>query len=221
MKKIILLASLYLLTILVGLGQTSSGTLLLGAGFNFEGQQYQAAPSNTYSDTPYLTSSKIGGYSATMQAGKFIRDNLVVGLAGNHSATEFKISYSRDGSLYYDHTHTLDFSVGPFIRKYILVTDKFFFFSQGSTGLSFGNTVEKPDPGSGNSSYKTKSLGAFAKLSPGVTYFITPKIGLDLTASGLSYDYIKYSESDINAHHVDLGLDLASLNYGLRFYFAR
>jgi hypothetical protein len=212
MKKIVLLISFHVLTILISFGQTSSGTLMLGTSFNLNGREYQDVPLQNYART--------GSYSVSLQGGKLIRDNLVAGLALTHDVTETRLDLSRNDAHYYTNYHIRNFSAGPFIRKYIPLTDRFLFFGQGTTGITFGRSRNTSIASSSNSVHIIRNFGAFAEIAAGFTYFISSKIGLDLSSSGFTYNYTKHNSS-VQAHNFHLGLNLASLNYGIRFYFAR
>jgi hypothetical protein len=218
MKKYLFLISFHFLTLSASFGQTSSGTFMLGGSVNLNGRNYQTGP----------TENTSSGYSLPGQAGVFVRDNLALGLTFNYSSDEYQSEYMSNGTSSISRNNIHSYFVGPFVREYMPITDKLFFFGQGTAGLSYYQSQQETNmPGPDNPDSKSKSRGAFAELSPGFTYFITSKIGLDLNTAAFTYNYSKTrsgtisNESTNQSHGFNVGLDLASLSYGIRFYLTR
>lgn len=213
MKKIIILTGLHLLAALACFGQTGAGNLLVGGSGHFNDREI----SRSFNDNWQQQSS----YAFQLQGGKFIRDNLALGL-------KFQYSYSKShNELVYDNlkrsssNNGSSYSGGFFIRKYVAVTNKLFFYGQGSSSLIFMRHNQETSRNVPNLVTQSNTRGIVVDLSPGFTYLISPKVGLDLSNYGLSYGYYRNKEENFNAHSFNLGLDLKSLAYGLRFYFTR
>jgi hypothetical protein len=220
MKKFLALIGFYFMTLLAGLSQTSPGTLFLGSSFNLNGGDIRSDPANDQQTSGDISTKS--DYAVSLQAGKFIGNNLVVGLNLTHSSHQFKVDDYTNGWPHYRHVKSRYYAAGPFIRKYVPVADKFFFFGQGTAQVTLGHQRQETRTDTPNTFItETDSRGAYAGLEAGCTYFITPKLGLDLTSSLVSYNFTKTRQNGLRSHDLHLGVNLASLQYGLRFYFGR
>lgn len=160
-------------------------------------------------------------YAFQLQGGKFIRDNLALGLKFQYSYGESHHEYVFDNLKIFSSNNGTSYSGGLFIRKYVAVTNKLLFYGQGSSRLIFTRQNQETSADAPNLVTHSNTRGIVIDLSPGFTYLISPKIGLDLSNYGLSYGYFRNNEENYNGHSFILGLDLKSLAYGLRFYFTR
>lgn len=202
------------MVVLTCFGQTSAGNLLLGGSLQFRDQEDQYS----HRIDGKNTNNSFGGQ---LQGGKFVRDKLALGLGVQYTFSK-NTSEIHDSNLSQYTTYKIEnFTAGPFIRKYVALTEKFFFYGQGTTGLTFWELKQETSNNNSNLQSHSRYLGVSAAISPGLTYFISDKVGLDLGNSGLSYSYYRGRENKSHSHSINLGLDLASLTYGVRFYFAR
>jgi hypothetical protein len=214
MKKLLFLVNLYFLPLLVSFGQAPPGTWLLGGNFNIGDWSHRLAPSGDHSFSQR--------YEFALEGGKLIRPHLAAGLSLNYSINETGYRYSGGGFTREMDIQAQSWSVGPFIQKYVPVADKLYFFGLATTGITFQKVRQETRIDTAEPFLSTSSTsGVSARLAPGLTYLISPKIGLDLSVAGLSYSYLNTRETHGRGHHLDLGLNLSSLKYGFRFYFTR
>ena len=115
---------------------------------------------------------------------------------------------------------SLTYGGGGFIRMYKKINDNLYFFGHGGTTFDFTNSTMAysyyvPTPSS------SKAFMNSSFIKPGITYFITPKIGIDATFGNLYIDYRKetfdngYENKSISS---GLNLNLSSFGLGVNFY---
>lgn len=138
-------------------------------------------------------------FSVNLQAGNFIKESLALGLALGYSKAQ-------NNDL---------FAIGPFIRKYMMTDDKFGWFIQGGLGYAFGNNSV-----GGTETDITVISGV---VSPGIVFFPSEKIGIELSLNGLSYSRQKQTvgSQEIIVKDVDLNLNPLDFTVGASFYFGR
>lgn len=212
MKKIIITTGLHFLAVLACFGQTGAGNLLVGGSVQFNNWEFNSFPIENRDQSSF--------YNFQLQGGKLIRDNLALGLKFQHGYSKIHHEYNNTNVRNYSIHHAASYSGGPFIRKYVAVTDKLFFYGQSSSSLFFSRIKDEPSADGSNLITKSNIRGLVIDLSPGFTYLISQKVGLDLSNNGLSYVYA-HLQDNYNTNSFNLGLDLKSLAYGLRFYFTR
>lgn len=211
MKKLLLLIGLSLSSLQMAFAQTQPGTLFLGGSFHLNKQNYD--------DTPTVKQRTGTDFSLSLQAGRFIRQNLVLGLSLKYESGRNKSNRIESGSSFYHKNSTRTIAAGPFVRKYIPLAEKFYFYGQGTAGMEFNRWKNEYVSNSFTTTGKDRS--AFISLMPGLNYFITPKIALEISSSGISYTYYRPKNVKGHSDQLDVNLNLASLNYGLSFFLTR
>jgi len=159
---------------LTGLGQISSGTILLGGSLNYNTNNYNSSNNN---DQVFKSNS----FSFAPKAGYFISENLVLGVGLGLTTGSQKngsaIQYKQSG-----------YSIGPFVRYYKFLGERTALF--GNAAFNYNKTKTK----SLNLNQELvpannqENIGAY--ITPGLTYFASSRIGLEI-----SLGYIGYSKN--------------------------
>ncbi len=195
MKKILLT-----LTVIAGLtvtanAQTEKGKIMVGGLIEFQNSKIK--------DLDY----KVNRFSINPTAGYFISDNWALGTSIGYTWDK-----SDNGQNYGSEKD--EFQVAPFVRKYT-VNGPVRFFAQLSIPMAWGTETTK----SNNVEVKNKIENYGIELAPGIAYFPTSKIGVELKVRGLYYKYRNNKTKD--EARTDFGLHANSLapTLGVQFYF--
>ncbi|MBN8649781.1 MAG: outer membrane beta-barrel protein [Cytophagales bacterium] len=178
--------------------QTTKGSLSFGGGLS-----YRSHKLNTNE------ASKDHEFQLAPQAGYFIVDNLEIGI-------QLILSVGETG-LIAEPTKTSSLSIGPYARYFKFTSNDRFAFT-AKAGFSIGSG--KFNPSSGND-VKTGTIGFY--LSPGFTYFLTDKWGLDFQLQGIifnSYDDNKDVDND-NYSYFTFGVNSFNPSLGFRYYISK
>jgi len=109
-----------------------------------------------------------------------------------------------------------DFGIGPFVRKYFALSDKFYFHLDAS--YSFDQIGSYSTDVNGNKIKDPKSTSNVIAISPGASYFITDRVALQAMLGSLAYT--KYNGPATNASTgfvVNFGI--SSITLGAALYF--
>lgn len=181
MKKTYFLVILTFLTCLSLKAQTEKGKFILGGTINPEFNKKRT----NFEGNPFfpLSIEKWNelNISSNIKGGYFFINNLVVGLNinGNYSHTKYL-----SNAFYRDNTTSINLSGGPFLRGYPIKNESFGFFIEGGGNIGVGKNSY--DYSRIKNKYKSTQLNAY--LGPGINYFITEKVGIELS---LFYSYSK------------------------------
>ena len=171
MKKTLLLLAVLLIGGANVFAQTQKGDFLLGAGTSLD---FSFLNSQVSTDSYESDKVKNNSFEFTPRFGYFLANNLVVGIDFLTS----KASEKDDEDKYKSST----FAVGPFARVYIGNTNVKPFLH---AGFGFGkNTEEYNSSYAGYPDDKVKSNLTTYDVGGGVSFFLTPKIALEI---GISY----------------------------------
>lgn len=187
--------------------------------------------------------NKTTTYHASPSIGYFLTPHLMIGISGGyaHSVNEQQRQQAGTGyNSYYNYAGTVkttSWNVGPIARYYVPVGEKFAFFAESAFGLSSAkvkaesNAVYYSGDGQGgqpagspwgvptggaqiSSSQEMKQGFLYGSLAPGVVFFPTPRIGVELKASMINYLYNGETGSQAEAR-----FSLSDTSIGLGFYF--
>jgi outer membrane protein W len=144
--------------------------------------------------------------------GYFIKDNLALGAQGGMGGGTNSYSESR--------TVTRDFYAGIFLRKFLVMDEKFSFILEGYGNRVWGRPFFES---SGGMFFDSKVDGWNTGISLGVHYMLSKKIGLELRSGILEYNttntYNLMSQTNISqSSEFDLNL-LSNFGLGLNFFF--
>lgn len=195
MKKLMILILALGLVIPTTWAQTTKGSFAVGGGISFN------SGSNN-NEIQYQSNS----FQISPQASYFVSDNLEVGL-------EFGLSSSRYGFEGDDPTKNNSLSVGPFARYYKFTSnERFAFTAQAGFSIGSGKTTQP----NGNEQ-KSGSVGIY--VSPGFTYFLSEKWGLDFQLQGISYGSSDPNKDVDNNEQTSFTFGISSLNPSLGFRY--
>jgi len=156
--------------------QISKGTWMLGGNLSLG-----SFSSKDFKADPILSQS--ANFSITPRVGWFIRENLVIGLSPSYSfSSQNTNSPAQDN-------RTSSFSFAPFIRTYKTLYEKWAIFADFN-GISVNFASSKYEGDNipiREASSQGYQLGIF--VSPGVTYFITPKVGIEASLGSLGFGF--------------------------------
>ncbi|MCP2043743.1 outer membrane beta-barrel protein [Pontibacter sp. HSC-36F09] len=179
--------------------------------------------------------SKITSFEVASSVGYFIKDKLVVGLSyGYQYAANRQERTSAPGSsntFYHYDSKTIahSYNIGPMARYYVSLSNKFALFAEGKAGFAWistraehnfigtGQFGDPTTPTGGSQSLSTarsKGLSLFGTLSPGLVFFPSDRLGIELKANALNYQSGFNRGSDTEAN-----LNVHRMNLGAGFYF--
>lgn len=195
MKKVLLtLTAIAGLTIAAN-AQTEQGKIMVGGQIGFETSKVK--------DTDHKDNS----FSINPTVGYFISDNLAIGTGIGYNWS--KSEGDKNNSIKFD-----AFQVSPFVRKYS-ANGPVRFFAQLSVPMAWGTqTVE-----TSSIEKKNKFENYGVELAPGLAYFPTSKIGIELKVRGLYYNYSKNKTEDITTNTFGLNVNSLAPTLGVQFHF--
>jgi len=197
---------------LISHGQISSGTTLLGGslGFTTNSNKNDGASNQNY---------RYNSFTISPQVGYFIATNLVVGtglsLNTGYQKYNSKKQFEQKG-----------YSVGPFLRYYKFLGERTALFGNAAFNL---NQIEVKTLNSvGELTTNQKQDGLSVLLTPGLTYFASPKVGLEISLGYIGYS-TNSSESNLNSSYPNKTKNSGFIKYyglansalGVNFYFGR
>lgn len=194
MRKLLLTLTAVAGLTMASQAQTEQGKFIVGGQVGFH--------TNSVDDSDAETSS----FSINPTVGYFVSDNWAIGTAVGYNWSKAENSI--------DVTKSNSFNVAPFVRNYI-GDGQFKFFAQLSVPMQWGE-VEFEDP-STNRTDKFASYGV--ELAPGVAFFPTPKIGIELKVRGLYYNHFDGKDSFDSSNEFGLDANSLSPTLGVQFHF--
>lgn len=227
MKKY-LLVLLTISAIHASYSQTQTGKMFIGGQINLFGG------SNSILDTLYRSDQNSSGFSIAPNFGYFIKDNFAIGLNIN-------LGYSNyfHNNEYYNHTPSISthksnyfsYGFGGFARHYIKLASNFMFYVNGGINYTYTTNEMKSTDSNPNENYSASSTrdnrrnNIGLSVSPGLIYFMTPKLGLHTSFGSIYYDYSTSTDKNIkidnydNSSNYGINLNFTTLYIGLNYYF--
>lgn len=194
MKKILLtLTAVAGLTIAAN-AQTEQGKIMVGGQIGFETSKVK--------DTDFKNNS----FSINPTVGYFISDNLAIGTGVGY---DWSKNETTDNSTKRD-----AFKVSPFVRKYS-ANGPLRFFAQLSVPMSWGKTTVETNNVKAESKFENYGV----ELAPGLAYFPTSKVGIELKVRGLYYNYNKDKTNDVAENTFGLNVNSLAPTLGVQFHF--
>jgi hypothetical protein len=140
-------------------------------------------------------------------------------LIGNTWAIGISPSWSAQKQTFEDNSknHSNSFAIGPFVRKYFQLNDKFYFHLDG--GYNFIQQKDFSETPQGDKGAVTKSSSNIIAITPGVSYFITDRVALQAMIGKLSYSKFKNPSTNSGSKAFDLNFSISSISLGASVYF--
>ncbi|MDO6390301.1 outer membrane beta-barrel protein [Pontibacter sp. BT731] len=210
-------------------GNTHSAFAQLQSGNRFAGIQAGAG----FSKPDEF--SKVTSFGVASSVGYFVKDKLVVGLSyGYQYAANRQERSSAPGSsstFYHYESKTVAhaYNIGPMARYYVGLGSKFALFAEGTGGFAlistraehnstgsgqFGDPITPPGGSQSSSTSRSKEVVLYGTVSPGLVFFPSDRLGIELKANVLHYqsDFDRGSDTEAN-------LSLSRMNLGIGYYF--
>lgn len=208
MKKLTLLITFCSLSVL-SYAQDFGRTLVSGS-FSYSSGESEADPS-----------SEGHSFGLSPKVGWFVNPRLAVGAQMGYTNSKSKLTYSFEP--YEMESKFNSFSAGPFVRAYQPVGEQFSFFAEASASYSQGKGTSFSSYR--NEEYTSKTKGGNVSLSPGIVFFPSNQIGLELVFGRLGYSKSKaeYEGSDVTNKYSEFSANfgLSNTSVGISFYLGR
>lgn len=229
MKKYLLIA-ITIFTITIAYSQTEKGKKLVGGQFNINGY-------NGSSGTDWVSYSRKGfGYQIVPSFGYFIKNNFAIGLNLNYGASDsslITVIPNQIPSILTIKNNTVSYSAGGFARYYKKIVDSLFFTANIAAFYSFQSSKQEYSNNNPNNIYsassppvqETQTKGITFAISPGLVYFMTPKLGITTSFSSIYYSNSSsqnISITDVNHNDVSnygFNLSVTTFYLGINYNF--
>lgn len=202
MKKLsVIIAILAIGSPLLTFSQIQQGRSFLSGGFGFN--------SNS-PDNPQPGSTK--------QFTRFEMNAMYGYLVGETWAIGISPSFQTQTQTFYDDSknHSNSFGVGPFVRKYFVCSDKFYFHLDAV--YTFNSQKDFSETSQGEEGPESKSQTHVVALVPGASYFITERVALQATIGRLAFSKVK-GPNDNKSSAFDFNFSISSFSLGAAVYF--
>jgi len=214
----------------MGYSQTEKGKMFIGGQINLSG--------NTTSnlDTLYKYDYNSNGFTIAPNFGYFIIDNFAIGANVNLGVSNYteKQNYTNQiPSEYTNKYNTLSFGIGGFARYYMNITDNFKFYFNG--GMNYLHQIQKTTNSNNDPNYVYSTNNPASQenqinnvsliISPGLVYFVTPKIGIETAFGNINYSYSSSKNTSLsydnhnNSSSYGINLNLSTFFLCLNYYF--
>ncbi|WP_299701569.1 outer membrane beta-barrel protein [uncultured Pontibacter sp.] len=197
--------------------QTSQGTVSVQGSVGFRNENRN----ETNVDYRDLHSSR--SINLNPSVGYFLNAGLELGagLGLEHNAYRYKWdegeSYSRYNSI----------SLRPYARKYVAITEQLQLHGTGFVSLGLGNQKSGSN-GDSSSEVISKSTTLGIGIYPGLTYFVTPKLGFTARFGSLSFTRLRnkpgegaYNPTPTTYNTFNADLSPTSVGIGIGYFIAR
>jgi len=208
---------------LLGMGsaamaQTQAGNFFMGADIGWLNDENTYIETNNFGEEGYRI-FKRNELRMQPMIGTFITNNVALGIYLDYQYGKVNDTYSFERNNI--KTRNNRFSVGPFVRKFFPLNERFALYGHGNIGYGHSSirTVQENQNQSVTSHEKYNSF--IATLKPGIVFFASKKIGVDLSVRGLQYSFSKLKDSSESNNSLNAGFDLPNLNLGLNVYLNR
>ncbi|MBE9460947.1 hypothetical protein ACFP1I_19575 [Dyadobacter subterraneus] len=181
MKKTLLIG----LTVLIGYvlpvkAQLQKGTKYVAATISFNGthQSMDNTPTNTFYPNKYETFN----LNPSFQFGKFVKENRMAGIS---IGTSMAFSKSKTANIYQNYeskSSGIVYNLSPFIRQYKSLSPKWAIFLNSSVNLAYMHFKYTNN----DDVRKSDGYSAGLYLTPGISYWITPRFALETDLNFLS-----------------------------------
>ncbi|GGF02352.1 hypothetical protein [Hymenobacter cavernae] len=207
--------------------QTEAGKVLLSGQVNYQSNDSKESPLNNPAGVyPNMnTKNKYNQLNFTPQAGFFVANHLAIGLSATIASTKQNNSYvDYTGAItpspyaYTNKNTNTSFSVGPFVRYYKMLGEKFGLYGQLNTGYQRGTQKYSSDYPNYYPS-TTTSNGGYISINPGFVYFPTNKLGLELTLGSLGYQRGKSEERSTRPDYISINRSYSSFTTNLSIQY--
>ncbi|MBC7922725.1 MAG: outer membrane beta-barrel protein [Ferruginibacter sp.] len=208
--------------------QTGKGKVLLGGslGITSSAERDKLANGQTLKQNGR-------GFSVNPGIGFFVADGWALGIDLGYESFFSESTALGSSASTIEQTNRV-FSVSPFARYYRMLGDRISFFGQATVG-SLSSGTNETTPATSTQGGKTIFTGYQVGLgiTPGVTYFISPKVGIEASLGLLSYFYDRFETkleaqgfaqpqtSTRSSNAFNFSFDLSTFRIGAKVYLGK
>lgn len=224
MKKIIIcLHTLLAVSFLNAQNQTDKGSFLLGGDVNFS---FQNNDNNGATNPYYNNLVRQNNFKINPNIGYFVNKNIALGveLFYSNNQQKYKTYNTVYDPVFYNYEQlatTNTYGFGAFVNYYVPVTEKLSFLLNSSIG--FANSKIKNEFSNDNPDIAATGNSFGLAISPGLVYFISPKLSIKTKFADLHYTNTKTSQEGSNfttkSDDFGIGTQLSTLLFGINYYF--
>lgn len=217
MKKQLLIMAALCAFAFTSNAQTEKGKNLIGGSINLSSSKISQGTQSQDSKE----------YGINPSYGHFFFNNLSIGIRGNvnhsKSITNFDAINSTNGIITNGTSVTNQkqtiYSVGPFTRYYVDITETFKFFGQFDANIGFGKVHQ--DTNGMNNTDDSKLTVYGASVSPNLAFFPTKKWAIELGFNLFSYNKRVYKQAfyESTVDNFNFGFNTFSPRLGLNYHF--
>lgn len=196
MRKLILLSAALLVSTF-SFAQFEKGDIQLGGNVTWIKSEFRGFEATTINVLP--------------RAGLFVSNNVSVGLNIGYSNQISDVFDIQSGNL--QERSEAQFLIGAYARFHKGLSDQFYLYLQPSFVIGTGD-LEVGDVTTGDVS--SINVG----VSPGLTYFLSPKFALEMSINALTYQKVEIEggNNPENRESYGLNLNLSNVALGINFY---
>ncbi len=201
--KMFAVAGLVAGTVLSVNAQVSKGSMMFGGSLGANTTMEKTTKSTAVGASDVKTPSYTDwNFSPTV--GYFVADGLAVGLMLNVGSTY--VGTSTNGTAK-ENVSMSNMGVGLFARKYMEVAEKVYLHGQAGLMYSSGSYTDRVADGTDKlkDGAKTTASGMGLNITPGITYFVSPKWGIDFSLNNI----IGYTSSTTKTENPATGFTAA------------
>ena len=222
MKKLIIASVITLFGL--SNAQIKTGTVYVSGQVNYSKKENKA------------NNTTIQDFKIIPTVGVFVAKNLAVGtgIGVTNKKEEYNEIYSGGSfATIVDYTGKKNaVIVAPFMRKYWTLSDNLYIFGQLEIPMEFGKMsqdalVTYMDVMYGYTGYQTFSIekkytSIGVNVKPGLDYFLNKNWSIEATIGEFGYKNFKYKEEGAKAlNNYNVGLNLSSVSFGVKYIFAK
>lgn len=201
--------------------QTEKGQNLIGGAIGFSSNK-ETHPANTNGSNNRTTS-----FSISPRYGHFFAKNLAIGLSAGYINDKTTYDYNQSiTATNQDVIKSHEFNVGPYLRYYVDIVDKFKFYGQFNASISFGKGNRTYSPFDvQRTAIDTKLNGYNVGISPGFAFFPTKKWAIEFSFPLVAYNkqttkyQVSNSELKYTSEAFSSGISSFNPSIGLNFHF--
>jgi hypothetical protein len=188
----------------------NSGTITFAGGIGFD--LYNRKSNNNIYNTY--------GASLYPSMGKFVRENLLFGV-GLNMGYGYQTNQNSIND-YFETTNSYSIGLSPFIRKYYPLAPGFFVFGNVSSGYRYGWSSTVVESNNFNQDGKGNTHNFSLDISPGLSFFISPKLAIESRLFGVSFYHYRMKGGIYDNKHsstnISAGAGLGGINLSLRYF---
>lgn len=235
MKKLTFLIVLFLFSLSLN-SQITKGTKMLGIRVNFNQNKSDMTNEPNFSGVTSST-NKLTNFNTALNFGHFVANNVVIGLIAGYANTNQEMTQSGGRSIfqesYSSNERTDVVYAGIYSRYYKMFYDnRVGFFGHFQALYEVGTSLNKQTRLYDNTPYyypdENGDIQGFSiGLSPGVVYFITKSIGLEVSFGNLGYttrtETVEAEDQELGTYKnsgFNFSFSAATFNIGVNFYLS-